>query len=295
MSDILLDVRGMSKYFPVYKGFLRRQVATVRAVEKVSFQLKRGQTLALVGESGCGKTTAARTLLRLIEPDAGEAFLNGTDIFKLSSAELQRFRPKMQIVFQDPFSSLNPRHTVGQLIGRPLLLHGRATPATVDDQVKEALVNVGLQPGYISRYPHEFSGGQRQRLGIARAIALRPELVVCDEAVSALDVSVRAQVLNLLIGLQQQAGLSYLFVTHDLSVVQHFADEVLVMYLGRVMERAPRISLFQRAYHPYTEALLSAAPSPHPDLRRQRILLTGDVPSPLPHRPVVFFRAVAPK
>ncbi|HNC99340.1 MAG TPA: dipeptide ABC transporter ATP-binding protein, partial [Myxococcota bacterium] len=281
MSEPLLRVEGLQKHFPVRRGFLRRQVGVVRAVDNVSFSLGKQKTLAVVGESGCGKTTAARALLRLIEPDAGQVWFRGKDLVQLDAAGLQAMRRHMQIIFQDPFSSLNPRHTIGQIIGRPLVLHGLCSPTEADDRVRAILEKVGLQPRYISRYPHEFSGGQRQRIGIARAIALQPDFVVCDEAVSALDVSVRAQVLNLLMDLQGEFALSYVFVTHDLSVVEHIADDVVVMYLGQVVEKAPRPSLFQRAWHPYTEALLSAAPSPHPGLRKKRILLSGDVPSPL--------------
>ncbi len=281
MSEPLLRVEGLQKHFPVRRGFLRRQVGVVRAVDNVSFSLGKQKTLAVVGESGCGKTTAARALLRLIEPDAGQVWFRGKDLLQLDTNGLQAMRRYMQIIFQDPFSSLNPRHTIGQIIGRPLVLHGLCSSNEADDRVRAILEKVGLQPRYISRYPHEFSGGQRQRIGIARAIALKPDFVVCDEAVSALDVSVRAQVLNLLMDLQGEFELSYVFVTHDLSVVEHIADDVVVMYLGQVVEKAPRPSLFQRAWHPYTEALLSAAPSPHPGLRKKRILLTGDVPSPL--------------
>lgn len=281
MSEPLLRVEGLQKHFPVRRGFLRRQVGVVRAVDNVSFDLGKQKTLAVVGESGCGKTTAARALLRLIEPDAGKVWFRGKDLVQLDAPGLQAMRRYMQIIFQDPFSSLNPRHTIGQIIGRPLVLHGLCAPSEADDRVRAILEKVGLQPRYISRYPHEFSGGQRQRIGIARAIALKPDFVVCDEAVSALDVSVRAQVLNLLMDLQEEFKLSYVFVTHDLSVVEHIADDVVVMYLGQVVEKASRSSLFQRAWHPYTEALLSAAPSPHPGLRKKRILLAGDVPSPL--------------
>ncbi len=282
MSEPLLRVQGLTKHFPVLRGFLRRRVGTVRAVDDVSFDLHKQQTLAVVGESGCGKTTAGRAILRLVEPDAGHVWFHGKDLPTLDAPALRQMRRHMQIIFQDPYSSLNPRHTVGQIIGRPLVLHGVAqNTADAEDQVRQLLVRVGLQPKYLSRYPHEFSGGQRQRIGIARAIALRPDFVVCDEAVSALDVSVRAQVLNLLMDLQSEFGLAYVFVTHDLSVVRHIADEVVVMYLGQIVERAPRTSLFLRPSHPYTQALLSAAPEPDPAKRRQRIVLAGDVPSPM--------------
>lgn len=281
-ADALLRVEGLTKHFPVLRGFFRRQVGVVRAVDDVSFTLGRRKTLAVVGESGCGKTTAGRAVLRLVEPDRGHVWFRGKDLPTLARDELREMRRHMQIIFQDPYSSLNPRHTIGQIVGRPLLLHGvAASAAEADDRVRELLVRVGLQPRYISRYPHEFSGGQRQRIGIARAIALRPDFVVCDEAVSALDVSVRAQVLNLLMDLQDEFGLAYIFVTHDLSVVRHLADEVLVMYLGQVVERAPREAMFRRPSHPYTQALLSAAPEPDPARRRARIVLQGDVPSPM--------------
>ncbi|MDP2308346.1 MAG: dipeptide ABC transporter ATP-binding protein [Pseudomonadota bacterium] len=281
-GEPLLRVEGLTKHFPVLRGFLRRHVGTVRAVDDVSFTLGRKKTLAVVGESGCGKTTAGRALLRLVEPDKGQVWFRGKDLPTLGAVELQQMRRHMQIIFQDPFSSLNPRHTIGQIVGRPLVLHGvAASMSEAEDRVRDLLARVGLQPKYISRYPHEFSGGQRQRIGIARAIALHPEFVVCDEAVSALDVSVRAQVLNLLMDLQEEFGLSYVFVTHDLSVVRHIADDVVVMYLGQIVERAPRDSLFARPSHPYTQALLSAAPEPDPAKRRKRIVLSGDVPSPM--------------
>jgi oligopeptide transport system ATP-binding protein len=281
-TEPLLRVEGLTKHFPVLRGFFRRQVGTVRAVDNVTFNLGRKATLAVVGESGCGKTTAGRAVLRLIEPNAGHVWFRGKDLPTLGPDELREMRRHMQIIFQDPYSSLNPRHTIGQIIGRPLLLHKVvATPAEAEDRVRQLLARVGLQPKYISRYPHEFSGGQRQRIGIARSIALQPDFVVCDEAVSALDVSVRAQVLNLLMDLQDEYGLSYIFVTHDLSVVRHIANDVVVMYLGQIVERAPRDSLFQRPSHPYTQALLSAAPEPDPKRRRKRIILSGDVPSPM--------------
>ena len=294
MSEVLLKVEGLSKHFPVYRGFFRRQVGVVRAVDQVSFTLNRQQTVAVVGESGCGKTTAGRSLLRLIEPNEGSVMFRGQDILKAGPEELRQLRRYMQIIFQDPFSSLNPRHTIGQIIGRPMILHGLCQPQDADDRVRELLEKVGLQPKYISRYPHEFSGGQRQRIGIARAIAMRPEFVVCDEAVSALDVSVRAQVLNLLQDLQNEYKLSYVFVTHDLSVVQHNSDGVVVMYLGQIVENAPKKSLFASAYHPYTQALLSAAPSHKAGARKKRILLKGDVPSPLNPPPGCRFHTRCP-
>jgi oligopeptide/dipeptide ABC transporter ATP-binding protein len=294
-AEPLLRVEGLTKHFPVFRGFFRRRVGTVRAVDDVSFTLGRKQTLAVVGESGCGKTTAGRALLRLVEPDAGHVWFRGKNLPTLGADELRETRRHMQIIFQDPYSSLNPRHTIGQIIGRPLLLHGVCkTDAEAEDFVRALLERVGLQPKYISRYPHEFSGGQRQRIGIARAIALRPEFVVCDEAVSALDVSVRAQVLNLLMDLQDEFGLSYVFVTHDLSVVRHIADDVVVMYLGQIVEKAPRASMFARPSHPYTQALLSAAPEPDPAKRRKRIILSGDVPSPMNPPPGCRFHTRCP-
>ncbi len=281
MSEELLRVEDLVKLFPIQKGLLRRTVGVVRAVDGLSLTLAPRSTVALVGESGCGKTTAGRAILRLIEPDRGHVWFRGVDLPTLDEAALRRMRRHMQIVFQDPYSSLNPRQTVGQIIGRPLVLHGLADERTVEDQVKSLLERVGLQPQYSSRYPHEFSGGQRQRIGIARAVALRPDFIVCDEAVSALDVSVRAQVLNLLMDLQAEFGLSYLFVTHDLSVVRHIADKVVVMYLGQVVEQGSREQIFGQTSHPYAQALLSAAPDPHPARRRKRIMLQGDVPSPI--------------
>jgi oligopeptide/dipeptide ABC transporter ATP-binding protein len=292
--SVMLEVKNLYKHFPVHRGFFRRQVGVVRAVDNVSFSLGHQQTLAVVGESGCGKTTAGRALLRLIEPNSGEVLFRNKDIVKASPEELQALRRYMQIIFQDPFSSLNPRHTIGQIIGRPLVMHGLCKASEADDQVRELLEKVGLQPKYISRYPHEFSGGQRQRIGIARAIALKPDFVVCDEAVSALDVSVRAQVLNLLQDLQEEYKLSYVFVTHDLSVVQHIANAVVVMYLGQIVENGPKVSLFERPSHPYTQALLSAAPSHDVGRRKKRILLSGDVPSPLNPPPGCRFHTRCP-
>lgn len=281
----LLRVEGLTKHFAVQKGAFRRRVGTVRAVDDVSFTLARGRTLSLVGESGCGKTTTGRALLRLIEPDAGHVWFRGHDLPTLSRRELQPLRRHMQIVFQDPYSSLNPRQTVGEIIGGPLVLHGLVKRHDKDEKVKELLERVGLQAAYNSRYPHEFSGGQRQRIGIARAVALRPDFIVCDEAVSALDVSVQAQIINLLLDLKDELGLSYVFIAHDLSVVRHISDHVAVMYLGQIVESAPTGEIFAEPLHPYTQALLSAVPSPEsattPGGRRKRILLPGDVPSPI--------------
>lgn len=281
MSEPILKVRGLKKHFPVMKGIFRRQVGTVKAVDGINLDLGAEETVALVGESGCGKTTCGRSMLRLIEPNEGEIHFRGQDITKIDKESLRKLRRHMQIIFQDPFSSLNPRQTVSQIIGDPMVLHGLATKNEAQDQAKELLERVGLQPSYASRYPHEFSGGQRQRIGIARAVALKPDFIVCDEAVSALDVSVQAQVINLLLDLKEEYGLSYLFIAHDLSVVRHISDRVAVMYLGRMVELAGRDSIFERPCHPYTQALLSAVPHANPHNRKERIILPGDVPSPI--------------
>jgi len=276
----LLEVRDLSKHFPIRKGFLGRGGGAVRAVESVSFDVGSGETLGVVGESGCGKTTTGRCILRLIEPTGGSVKFDGVDVLTLGGRELRRMRRQMQIIFQDPFSSLNPRMTVGATVREGLTIHGLAEGAAADRRVRELLDEVGLRPEYASRYPHEFSGGQRQRVGIARALAVEPKLIVCDEPVSALDVSVQAQVINLLRDLQRQRGLSYLFIAHDLSVVEHVADRVAVMYLGRIVELAPSEALYAEPLMPYTQALLSAIPIARPGGRRQRIVLTGDPPSP---------------
>jgi oligopeptide/dipeptide ABC transporter ATP-binding protein len=284
-NEILLEVRNLKKYFPVRRGVLRRVVAHVKAVDGISFFIRQGETLGLVGESGCGKTTAGRTILRLIDPTDGSILFrnNGdaVDIAKLSNRALKPLRRQMQIIFQDPYSSLNPRMTIGDIIGEPLVVHRMGTPAEREARVKELLEAVGLNPQYMKRYPHEFSGGQRQRIGIARALALGPKLIICDEPVSALDVSIQAQVINLLEDLQKEFGLTYLFIAHDLSVVRHISDRVAVMYLGKIVEMAETEELFRNPKHPYTEALLSAVPVPDPDYQRERIILKGDVPSPV--------------
>jgi len=276
----LLEVDGLVKHFPVRRGLLGRVSGAVRAVDGVSFTLAAGQTLGVVGESGCGKSTLGRLVLRLIEPSAGRVRFDGTDLCLLDATALRQRRRAMQIIFQDPFSSLDPRMTVGQILAEPLLLHGLRR-GRQGERVAELLHTVGLGAEHTQRYPHEFSGGQRQRIGIARALAVEPKLIVCDEPVSALDVSVQAQVVNLLQDLQQRFGLAYIFIAHDLAVVRHIATQVAVMYLGRIVERADKRTLFSAPRHPYTQALLSAIPLPEPGGNRQRILLAGDVPSPM--------------
>ena len=281
-SDNLLSVRGLTKYFSVTGGILAREVARVHAVDGVSIEIKRGKTLGLVGESGCGKSTTGRCILRLIEPSSGEIRFNGRDVTRIEGSELQHLRRDMQIIFQDPFASLNPRHTVAAIVGEALTIHRLVkTQRQQQDRVVELLETVGLRSDHLNRFPHEFSGGQRQRIGIARALAVEPKLIVCDEPVSALDVSIQAQVINLLEDLQEKFGLTYLFIAHDLSVVEHISDRVAVMYLGRVVEVAPARELYDNPRHPYTEALLSAVPIPDPKVKRKRIVLQGDVPNPI--------------
>jgi peptide/nickel transport system ATP-binding protein/oligopeptide transport system ATP-binding protein len=280
-NPVLVDVQNLKKYFPIRSGILQRVVAWVKAVDDVSFNIYRGESFGLVGESGCGKTTVGRTLLRLIPPTDGKVFFDGREIFQLKDSELMELRRDMQIIFQDPFSSLDPRMPVGESIAEGLKIHTDMNGQQRYDLVVDMLTRVGMRADHARRYPHEFSGGQRQRIGIARALALRPKLIICDEPVSALDVSIQAQVLNILKGLQREFGLTYLFIAHNLSVVEHFCGRVGVMYLGRIVEVAHRDTLYADPLHPYTQSLMSAIPVPDPAARRQRIILEGDVPSPV--------------
>jgi oligopeptide transport system ATP-binding protein len=281
MNGPLLEVKGLKKHFPMKKGFFSTLKGYVYAVDGVNFTLAQGETLGLVGESGCGKTTLGRAILRLIEPTEGSILFEGKNILDMDVEKMRDLRREMQIIFQDPYSSLNPRMTVGGLIGEGLKNHNIGSPSERKDRIAAIMEKVGLRPEQINRYPHEFSGGQRQRIGVARALALNPKLMICDEPVSALDVSIQAQVINLLVSLQKEFGLSYLFIAHDLNVVEHISDRVAVMYLGKIVELAKDKDLYASPKHPYTEALLSAVPIPNPKMKKKRILLEGETPSPI--------------
>ncbi len=283
-NSALVQVSGLKKYFPITQGIIfQRKVADVKAVDGLDFEIKRGETLGLVGESGCGKSTTGRTILQLYRPTAGQVLFEGRDLARLQGEELRKMRRNMQMIFQDPYASLNPRMTVGDIIGEPLEVHNIAKGKEKKARVQELLQIVGLNPYFVNRYPHEFSGGQRQRIGVARALAVNPGFIVCDEPISALDVSIQAQIINLLEDLQGKFNLTYLFIAHDLSVVRHISDRIAVMYLGKIVELTDRISLYAHPLHPYTKALLSAVPIPDPlvEEKRERIILTGDVPSPV--------------
>jgi oligopeptide transport system ATP-binding protein len=282
-GEHLIEVEDLKVHFPVRAGFFKAQVGTVKAVDGITFDVRRGETLGLVGESGCGKSTTGRALIRLREPTAGTVRFDGVDLATLKPDALRKLRRRMQIIFQDPYGSLDPRMTVGAIIGEPIDTHGLAKGKARKERIADLLRIVGLDPKYVTRYPHEFSGGQRQRIGVARALAVEPEFIVCDEPISALDVSIQAQVLNLLTDLRKQLGLTYLFIAHDLSVVKHISDRVAVMYLGKIVEIGPPVEMYAAPGHPYTRALLSAVPVPDPEAerKRKRVILTGDVPSPV--------------
>jgi oligopeptide transport system ATP-binding protein len=281
-DQALLQVQGLKMYFPITSGIFQRTVGYIKAVDGLDFSVVKGETLGLVGESGCGKSTTGRAILQLYKPTEGHVYFEGTDLTQLKGDELRKQRRRMQMIFQDPYASLNPRMTVGAIVGEPLEVHGQGNKQEIRERVQELLRIVGLNPYFVNRYPHEFSGGQRQRIGVARALAVNPDFIVCDEPISALDVSIQAQIINLLEDLQGQFGLTYLFIAHDLSVVRHISDRVAVMYLGKIVELTDRNELYENPLHPYTQALLSAVPIPDPEIedKRRRIILEGDVPSP---------------
>ena len=281
MTETLLEVKNLKKYFPIKRGLFSRIIGNVHAVDGISLSVKRKQTLGLVGESGCGKTTAGKTILKLLEPTSGVIRYNGKDITSYNRHEMKPLRRKMQFIFQDPFSSLNPRHTVSSIVGAPLEIHRLAQGKEMEDRIADLLEKVGLSSESMRRYPHEFSGGQRQRIGIARSLALEPELIIADEPVSALDVSIQAQILNLLQDLQDELALTYVIIAHDLSVIRHISNQIAVMYLGRIVEVSPSAEFYANPLHPYSEALLSAVPIPDPAIKKKRITLKGDVPSPI--------------
>jgi len=296
-DNVLVDIRDLKMYFPVSAGIIfQRKIADVKAVDGISFSIRRGETLGLVGESGCGKSTTGRCILQLYRPTGGQILFGGRDLTKVKGGELRGYRRKMQMIFQDPYASLNPRMSVGSIIGEPLAIHSLARGRARKERVAELMRIVGLNPFYANRYPHEFSGGQRQRIGVARALAVEPDFIVCDEPVSALDVSIQAQIINLLMELQRQFALTYLFIAHDLSVVRHISDRVAVMYLGKLMELSDRNELYENPLHPYTKALLSAVPIPDPEVeaQRERMILVGDVPSPLRPPPGCVFNTRCP-
>ncbi len=297
-NDVLLRVVNLRKHFLIFGGLLGRQVGAVKAVDDISFDIRQGETLGLVGESGCGKSTAGRAILQLHEPTSGQVFFEDEDLTQIGAEELRQLRPKMQMIFQDPYATLNPRHSVGKIVGEPLIIHSvmKKGSQELKERVAELLELVGMDPAYVRRYPHEFSGGQRQRIGIARALALNPDFIVCDEPISALDVSIQAQVVNLMEDLQNQLGLAYLFIAHDLSMVKHISHRIAVMYLGKIMELAQRNDLFDRPLHPYTQSLNSAVPVPNPKLerRRRRFILQGDPPSPAKPPPGCVFHTRCP-